>query len=189
MHRWLYPPTAEFPKLNADCHRVTHIRVNDEELNIRRETTHEGGIVSVGTGPKLRELQGRVVDIEFECELKQAKRSHTLYLSVPTPSKDVTMEIDFGGTDIWYMSVFQYFSAQGNVDIRHFPTRTKPRRIEVQVEGWVLPASGVVFTWVLQEERTNSFETLLHEFTSGSQSSVDRVGYGHGAGPFTPIDA
>lgn len=189
MHRWLYPPTVEFPRLSADCHRVSRIMVNNVDLHINEETTDKGGIVSVGKGSELPKLRGQLVDIEFQCELKQSKRSHTLYLSVPNPSKDVTMEIDFSGTDIWYMSVFQYFSAQGNVDIRYIPTRTKPRRIEVRVEEWVLPASGVVFTWVLQEERTKSFQSLLREFTSGTHSGIDLVGHGHGAGPFGPIDA
>jgi hypothetical protein len=161
-YTWLLPPTKEFPTASPESFDVTEVRVDSIRLEAKRQAHDEGrSMLFTFSSPSLATLQGRTVTVQVNCQLKIEKRAHVINLGVPSPTRGMLAEIDYRDTEIAHVDVFDSFVSRQRPDIRLLPTPRQPRRIEVELDEWVFPKGGVVFTWELYQERDPSFLDLL----------------------------
>ena len=89
------------------------------------------------------------------------KSGHVYMYTVVCPTRNVTVEFDYALADIGFINVFDFFVSHRSPSIRMSRTADGPRSVEVEINDWVLPKSGVLFGWVLNSEMTEEFTDIL----------------------------
>lgn len=159
--RWIAEPTKDFPIVDGSIFHIESVSVDGLSLDIKSDTV--GGKYMVTADHKaLQAMLGRSVTVFYRYKVKVQKRGHLLRVNMPCPTKNVVVELDYRDTDIHFVNVHNFFVSNAEPILR-FPSQQSPRRIEIEVNGWVFPKGGVIFGWVLRSEMTPDFLRLLAE--------------------------
>jgi hypothetical protein len=144
-------PTPELPILDERVFRMKQVRVNGIKLVPMEPQSATHGRYSFAHDD-LDALVGRDVVIEYSYQLKLQKLSHTYVQYIQVPTRGVAIEFDVSGVDVAVVNTFDFFVSQDAPLIRTHPSPSDPRKVEVELNEWVLPKSGVLFAWVLERE-------------------------------------
>lgn len=101
-------------------------------------------------------LLNKRVEIRYTLSVICKKRSHLIFYNFDYPTKGYEISLDYGNTDISFVSVVDGLSSPTSPKVTYFPDATNPataRRVTIRSNGsWVIPKSNVAFVWRLKEE-------------------------------------
>jgi hypothetical protein len=152
---WLIPPSRALPTLDASVFRILNINVGGQTLHVRKTKDTADKVSYVCSHQSLKEMIGKEVVIHYRYRSRINKLGHLFTVSPIYPTNGLIIELDFANTDIHYVNVLDFFSPVYPSLIRYTPP-DKPHKIEVELNDWSFPKSGVTFVWVLEEELTRA---------------------------------
>jgi hypothetical protein len=158
--RVIRPPTRAFPAGDERAFTLHSMRINGIDLTVER-ATRDDIQAYVARNDDLVRLIGQRVTFEYRYSTKMEKTGHVYMQTVVFPTRNVTMEFDYGGVDIGRVNVFDFFVSRRMPSIRVARTPDDPRSVGVELNDWVFPKSGVLFGWVLASEMTMPFPDVL----------------------------
>jgi hypothetical protein len=161
-YAYLQPPTRAFPTVSDSSFRVERILVGGVPLEtcIVKNLDDQRMLITC-QGEALENSQEEPVIVEATFKIMVPKRTHSMNLTVPYPSRDVVMAFNYSDTEIRNVDVYDMFVSGQRPDIRRLPTVDRTQSIEVRLRDWAFPKGGVVFVWQLEQEATTVFTDLL----------------------------
>jgi hypothetical protein len=167
-------PAPPFLKLGRDLFDVEYVRVNRQALE-HKVLMQDGNVVHLFRSDALQKLVGTEVDVEYKYKLKVQKFAHIYSHFLDIPTRNVEIDFDFASTEIRYVNVSPFFASSAKPEIRGYPNQARPHRISVEVPGWVIPRSGVLFAWILGSEDREDFRNavLTAETARGASVTAD----------------
>jgi hypothetical protein len=176
-HRWVEEDHVENPISDPAGFSLEYAEVGGIALEIAEENNTHGRCL-VGTDPsgRVSAMLGKPATIRYKYRVRVQRIGHLLMFNVQAPTRGVTIELDYAGTDIRHMNVYDFFDSPAKPTIRYLPTQTQAHRIEVRLDEWVFPKSGVVFGWVLSAETAPGFRDMLDATRSTAQKEPARGG-------------
>ena len=150
--RWLIStPMRLFPLFDATFYKLVLFKLNDQELPIN-VVADQFGNVEYRAHIHAATTLNATDTISYRIELKQLRFSHGLFVEIREPTLRPTILFDFSKTDISYVSLHTLFTSPGRPTINYYPTKEAFHRIEVSLNDWAIPKSGIGFTWQLRLE-------------------------------------
>jgi hypothetical protein len=144
-------PTIELPVLDERVFHLERLRINGASLDIESRLADDR-VSYIARGDALDELVGSDVVIDYEYRLKVQKRSHVYVQYVEVPTRNVSIEFDVGQTDIQFVNVFDFFVGRDSPLITPPESAKLTRSVQIELNEWVFPKSGVLFGWVSADE-------------------------------------
>ena len=158
--RCIRPPTTRFPAGDEHAFTLHFFRINGIDMEITK--AKRGGFAGyVARGDDLARLVGHQVTFEYRYSTKMEKTGHVYMQTVVVPTRNVTMEFEYGLVDIGRVNVFDFFVSRRPASIRVARSPDDPRSVGVELDDWVFPKSGVLFSWVLASEMLIPFPDAL----------------------------
>lgn len=152
---WFMPPRTGVEASARSSFELLEFTADGEKLPIRRSTRRTGQTYSVtvphdgsesDTSRRLRQVYRTV----------GAQSAHKLFLELPAPSRNVSLELDYTDTDIAHITVSDTVSTAARPRVTRMPSTAPGRQIGIDVPGWLLPRSGFTFVWTLSGEQTDA---------------------------------
>jgi hypothetical protein len=158
--RWIVEPTVEYSQLDERVFDVQSVRIQGVGLDIERKE-RDGRKAFLATHDALGAFVGELVTVEYRFVVKLQKRAHVIMVNFVYPTRTAVVEFEYGLTDIYFVNVFDFFVSVQRPAIRRSPAGRDLKKIEVELNDWALPRSGVLFSWVLASEMSGDFVDLL----------------------------
>lgn len=100
----------------------------------------------------LQAKDSQEVDLRYSYQTKlKIRPSMYLFMKLGVPTRDVRFSLTYAGVDVHGMSTLDMFVAKAKARTTYRPSETRADSVEVSCSRWVLPKSGVVFSWSSQE--------------------------------------
>ncbi len=143
-------------QFSARFYTLNYFEIDGERLEIGTLVDDNGDVAYRVDIPR-KVLDGRRHRCSYRVALKTERYAHCLFTDVRVPCKGLTFAFDFSETDILHVNIFDAFTARDIPTIKFLPRDEQFRRIEVGLDNeWVIPKSGVSFTWNLRHQLTDS---------------------------------
>jgi hypothetical protein len=158
--RCIRPPTRTFPAGDERAFTFHFFRING--IDIKFEKAERNGFVGyVARRDDLAQLVGQQVTFEYRYSTKMEKTGHVYMQTVIVPTRNVAMEFDYSLVDIGRVNVFDFFVSRRVPSIKVTRTPDDPRSVGVELDDWVFPKSGALFSWVLASEMVLPYPDAL----------------------------
>ena len=143
---WFVSPQTRLDAAAKSTFELVEFLVDGEPRPIRRTTKENSQTYSVNLGqPAMHTAEP--VSIAYTYRTLIAADGHLLQLRVDQPTRGLTVELDYGDTDISHVNVLDYISSSEPTRVSASPATVPGRSVTVEFDGWVLPRSGVAFVW------------------------------------------
>ncbi len=138
-----------------EAYTLIEVAVNGTKSSARRSTRagSQTYIVSPQAGAIGDEDE---VTVTYTLRVLVQRHSHLLHVDIGKPTRDLTVQLAYGGCDIRYVNVIDYLASSRQPRITRLPASEPTPSIEVALDGWVMPKAGVGFVWVLASEISQS---------------------------------
>jgi hypothetical protein len=130
---------------------LVQFTVNGEARPISRAARKSGQVYTVNVGRATVEEEKPVV-ISYTYRATSPQHGHLLHFDIEQPTRGAAIELDYSGCDIAYVNVLDFVASTRKSRISRAPVTVPGRSVLVDLDGWVLPRSGVAFVWVLAGE-------------------------------------
>lgn len=149
--RCVRPPTRTFPAGDERAFKLHFVRINGIDMRIEK-AERDGFVGYAARHDDLAVLVGKQVTFEYRYSTKMEKTGHVYMQTVVVPTRNVVMEFEYGLVDIGRVNVFDFFVSRRTPSIKVIRGPDDPRSVGVELDDWVFPKSGVLFSWVLASE-------------------------------------
>lgn len=152
---WFMPTRTGVDPARQTSFELLEFSVDGEAQRIRRSERKSGQTYAVTLLDDVLS-SGRAVQIRQVYRTVGAQDAHRLFVEVPVPAHNLTLEVDYTGTDIAHMTVADTVSSLAKPRVTRLPEQLPGKELSVEVPGWLLPRSGFTFVWTLTSEQSAS---------------------------------
>ena len=150
---WIFPEIPGFTALDEEVFELTRVSRNGTELAFDR-IDHEGHKAFRAAAANFCAGDGQWCLVKYAFRVLIAKSPQSLQLRLPHLTRDPRYEIDASRADVYWVNAFDFFATKRAAIPTTGPAFEKGvTSLTVEVPGWVLPQSGVVFSWVPNSDR------------------------------------
>ena len=135
---------------SREAYELLELTVDGRPQPIRRSTRATGQTYSVDLDEDAR--SGEPVRIRQVFRTITPQWSHRLYFAVAQPTRGWSLRLDYTDTNIAEIQVSDTISPTPPARITRSPEAVPGKVIAVEASSWLLPRSGVAFTWALEDE-------------------------------------
>ena len=143
---WYFKPKGGLTASEQAAFEVLDFTVNGEPRNIRRSTKADSQTYSVNLGQEAMASKEEV-SVAYTIRTVTAVDGHRFRLRVDQPTKGISIELDYGDTDITEVAVLDYIASGDRTRISRSPASVPEKTVTVEFDGWVMPRSGAAFVW------------------------------------------
>ena len=147
---WFMAPRPGMDARRREAYELLELTVDGRPQPIRRSTRATGQTYSVDLDEEAR--SGRPVRIRQVFRTITPQWSHRLYFAVRQPTRGWSQRLDYTDTNIGDMRVNDTVATAPAARIVRSPEDVPGKVIALESAGWLMPGSGVAFTWTLNEE-------------------------------------
>lgn len=143
---WYVGPRTGLTAEDKETFELLNFTVNGEARTVRRTAKRGSQTYIVNLGQDAMQGQERV-SISYTYRTLIAVSEHLLQLRVDQPTHNLSIELDYGSTDLEHINVLDFIAGGQPVRISRSASSVPEKVILVDYEGWVFPRSGVAFVW------------------------------------------
>ena len=147
---WLLQNRPGVDAASRSSYELLELTVDGRSQTIRRSTRKTGQTYSVSLDEDA--VQGQPVRIRQVIRTITPQWSHRLYFAVRQPTRGWSLRLDYTDTSIGDMRVNDTVATAPAARIVRSPEAVPGKVIALESAGWLMPGSGVAFTWTLNEE-------------------------------------
>ena len=147
---WFMAPRPGMDARRRETYELLELTVDGRPQPIRRSTRATGQTYSVDLDEDAR--SGKPVRIRQVFRTITPQWSHRLYFAVRQPTRGWSLRLDYTDTNIGDMRVNDTVATAPAARIVRSPEAVPGKVIALESAGWLMPGSGVAFTWTLDEE-------------------------------------
>ena len=147
---WFMAPRPGMDARSQEAYELLELTVDGRPQPIRRSTRATGQTYSVDLDEDAR--SGKPVRIRQVFRTITPQWSHRLYFAVRQPTRGWSLRLDYTDTNIGDMRVNDTVATAPAARIVRSPEAVPGKVIALESAGWLMPGSGVAFTWTLNEE-------------------------------------
>ena len=147
---WFMAPRPGMDARRREAYELLELTVDGRPQPIRRSTRATGQTYSVDLDEDAR--SGEPVRIRQVFRTITPQWSHRLYFAVAQPTRGWSLRLDYTDTNIAEIQVSDTISPTPPARITRSPEAVPGKVIAVEASSWLLPRSGVAFTWALEDE-------------------------------------
>ena len=147
---WFTAPRPGMDARRREAYELLELTVDGRPQPIRRSTRATGQTYSVDLDEEAR--SGKPVRIRQVFRTITPQWSHRLYFAVRQPTRGWSLRLDYTDTNIGDMRVNDTVATAPAARIVRSPEAVPGKVIALESAGWLMPGSGVAFTWTLDEE-------------------------------------
>ena len=147
---WFMAPRPGMDARRREAYELLELTVDGRPQPIRRSTRATGQTYSVDLDEDAR--SGKPVRIRQVFRTITPQWSHRLYFAVRQPTRGWSLRLDYTDTNIGDMRVNDTVATAPAARIVRSPEAVLGKVIALESDGWLMPGSGVAFTWTLNEE-------------------------------------
>ena len=147
---WFMAPRPGMDARRRQAYELLELTVDGRPQPIRRSTRATGQTYSVDLDEDAR--SGEPVRIRQVFRTITPQWSHRLYFAVRQPTRGWSLRLDYTDTNIGDMRVNDTVATAPAARIVRSPEAVPGKVIALESAGWLMPGSGVAFTWTLNEE-------------------------------------
>ena len=147
---WFMAPRPGMDARRRETYELLELTVDGRPQPIRRSTRATGQTYSVDLDEEAR--SGEPVRIRQVFRTITPQWSHRLYFAVRQPTRGWSLHLDYTDTNIGDMRVNDTVATAPAARIVRSPEAVPGKVIALESAGWLMPGSGVAFTWTLDEE-------------------------------------
>ena len=147
---WFMAPRPGMDARRREAYELLELTVDGRPQPIRRSTRATGQTYSVDLDEEAR--SGEPVRIRQVFRTITPQWSHRLYFAVRQPTRGWSLHLDYTDTNIGDMRVNDTVATAPAARIVRSPEAVPGKVIALESAGWLMPGSGVAFTWTLDEE-------------------------------------
>lgn len=142
---WKFTPVDGLAADSPQAFELVQFSVDGDERPIRRSARAGSQTYSVSLGRAVVDA-GQSVAVAYTYQVLVRQHGHLLHLSFGQPTRGVHVELRYGGTAITSVQLLDYLRGSRQTRVGHSPELSAPA-MAVDLDGWVLPGSGVAFVW------------------------------------------
>ncbi|MCA4994223.1 hypothetical protein HWD35_05815 [Tsukamurella tyrosinosolvens] len=162
---WFFTPKAGLTAGDTEAFEVLQFTVDGTPHKIRRSTRRGGQIYSVNLGSETID-RAEPVTIAYTYRTVVRRDGHLLHFDIEQPTRGISVEFDYGDTDIDRVSVLDLIPTTQAARTERTPKEVPARIIRVDYAGWMFPRSGFAFVWTTP---ASGHESRIPESTSGTR--------------------
>ena len=147
---WFMAPRPGMDARRREAYELLELTVDGRPQPIRRSTRATGQTYSAGLDEDAR--SGEPVRIRQVFRTITPQWSHRLYFAVRQPTRGWSLRLDYTDTTIAEVHVSDTMATTLASSIIHSPEAVPGKEITVETSSWLLPQSGVAFTWATNDE-------------------------------------
>ena len=147
---WFMAPRPGMDARRREAYELLELTVDGRPQPIRRSTRATGQTYSVDLDEDAR--SGEPVRIRQVFRTITPQWSHRLYFAVAQPTRGWSLRLDYTDTTIAEVQVSDTISPTPPARITRSPEAVPGKVIAVEASSWLLPRSGVAFTWATNDE-------------------------------------
>ena len=147
---WFMAPRPGMDARRREAYELLELTVDGRPQPIRRSTRATGQTYSVDLHEDAR--SGKPVRIRQVFRTITPQWSHRLYFAVAQPTRGWSLRLDYTDTTIAEIQVSDTISPTPPARITRSPEAVPGKVIAVEASSWLLPRSGVAFTWATNDE-------------------------------------
>ena len=147
---WLLQNRPGVDAASRSSYELLELTVDGRSQTIRRSTRATGQTYSVDLDEDAR--SGKPVRIRQVFHTITPQWSHRLYFAVAQPTRGWSLRLDYTDTNIGDMRVNDTVATAPAARIIRSLEAVPGKVIALESAGWLMPHSGVAFTWTLDEE-------------------------------------
>lgn len=141
-----------------ECYELLSFTVDGHARPIRRTGRKTGQTYSVNIGEDVV-AAGEAVRVRHTHRAVTAQLGHGQFVELPQPANGLHLSIDYTDTPIDELAVINLLSGPTRPPIATTPVGAAGRVASVDIEGWLLPRSGLTFTWTLVRDELSDAAT------------------------------
>ncbi len=157
---WLVRPGTGLDAEAKDTFELVEFTVDGHGRTIRRSTKRGSQIYSVNLGREVMQA-GEPATVAYTYRTLLPIADHLLRLRIDQPTRGLTIELDYGDTDIERVSVLDFLASAGKASITRSPEQIPGKTVALEFDGWVFPRSGVALVWT-SSRGTNPSRAVRH---------------------------
>lgn len=143
---WYVGPRTGLAAADRETFELMDFTVDGTPKKISRTSKQGSQTYSVNLGPEVLQSADRVT-VAYTYRTVVAVNEHLLQLRVDQPTRGLSIELDYGSTDIDHINVLDFIAGSEPVRIARSSANVPERVITVEYDGWAFPRSGVAFVW------------------------------------------
>ena len=147
---WFMAPRPGMDARRREAYELLELTVDGRPQPIRRSSRATGQTYSVDLDEQAR--SGKPVRIRQVFRTITPQWSHRLYFAVAQPTRGWSLRLDYTDTTIAEVHVSDTMATTPASSIVHSPKAVPGKEITVETSSWLLPRSGVAFTWATNDE-------------------------------------
>ena len=147
---WFMAPRPGMDARSREAYELLELTVDGRPQPIRCSTRATGQTYSVDLDEDAR--SGKPVRIRQVFRTITPQWSHRLYCAVAQPTRGWSLRLDYTDTNIAEIQVSDTISPTPPARITRSPEAVPGKVIAVEASSWLLPRSGVAFTWATNDE-------------------------------------
>ena len=147
---WFMTPRPGMDARRRQAYELLELTVDGRPQPIRRSTRATGQTYSVDLDEDAR--SGKPVRIRQVFRTITPQWSHRLYFAVAQPTRGWSLRLGYTDTNIAEVQVSDTISPTPPARITRSPEAVPGKVIAVEASNWLLPRSGVAFTWATDDE-------------------------------------
>lgn len=132
---------------------LVEFTVDGEQCPIQRVARRKGQVFTVQLPDGADERSAR---IRYVIKLATAASGHRFFVRLPQPTKDMSLSVDYSDAGFAAFEVDRLVPTYRPMRVHRMPESVGSESIKVDVPGWLLPNTGVTFTWTLSTELPQS---------------------------------
>lgn len=147
---WLMTPRPGLDASSRDCFEVLELTVDGRVQPIRRTARKSEQTYTVHLDESAR--SGDPVRIRQVSRIVTPQSGHRLYFELPQPARNFSLVLDYSDTKIAQLAVSESIASSRPLQVMRSPEAASGKSISVNAPGWMLPKTGMTFTWTLDAE-------------------------------------
>ena len=147
---WFMASRPGMDARSQESYELLELTVDGRPQPIRRSTRATGQTYSVDLDEDAR--SGKPVRIRQVFRTITPQWSHRLYFAVAQPTRGWSLRLDYTDTAIAEVQISDTISPTPPARITRSPEVVPGKVIAVEASSWLLPRSGVAFTWATNDE-------------------------------------
>ena len=147
---WLLQNRPGVDAASRSSYELLELTVDGRSQTIRRSTRKTGQTYSVSLDEDA--TQGQPVRIRQVIRTVVPQWGHRLFFEVAQPTRDLSVHLDYSDTTIADLRVSDTVATAQSARVTRMPEAVPGKEITVETSSWLLPQSGVAFTWATNDE-------------------------------------
>lgn len=154
MSPWLLAARHGLDAGSRKTYELLEFTVDGSPQPIRRVERKGSQVYSVRLGAD--SLSGQPVRIRQVFRAVTPTWGHRLFFELPQPARNLSLTLDYTNTSIADLRASDTVATARAVQVTHSPKAVPGRAVSVEARGWLMPKSGIAFTWTMDSELPQS---------------------------------